>query len=39
MLAWAGTIHKCQGLTLSETVIDMTHAKGKFKPEEAYSLQ
>ena len=26
-LAWAVTIHKCQGLTLSEIVIDMTHAK------------
>ena len=35
-LAWAITIHKCQGLTLSEIVIDMTHAKGKFKPGEAY---
>ena len=35
-LAWAVTIHKCQGLTLSEIVIDMTQAKGKFKPGEAY---
>ena len=35
-LAWAVTINKCQGLTLSEIVIDMTHAKGKFKPGEAY---
>ena len=35
-LAWAVTIHKCQGLILSEIVIDMTHAKGKFKPGEAY---
>ena len=35
-LAWAVTIHKCQGLTLSEIVIDMTCAKGKFKPREAY---
>ena len=34
--AWAVTIHKCQGLKLPETVIDMTHAKGKFKPGEAY---
>ena len=33
---WAVTIHKCQGLTLSEIVIDMTHAKAKFKPGEAY---
>ena len=37
MLAWAVTIHKCQGLTLSEIVIDMTHLKGKFKPGEAYA--
>ena len=35
-LAWGVIIHKCQGLTLSEIVIDMTHAKGKFKPGEAY---
>ena len=35
-LAWAVTINKCQGLTLSEIVIDMTCAKGKFKPGEAY---
>ena len=35
-LAWAVTIHKCQGLTLPEIVIDMTPAKGKFKSEEAY---
>ena len=35
-LAWAVTIHKCQGLTLPEIVIDMTPAKGRFKPGEAY---
>ena len=35
-LAWAVTTHKCQGLTLPEIVIDMTPAKGKFKPGEAY---
>ena len=35
-LAWVVTIHKCEGLTLSEIVIDMTHAKGKFRPGEAY---
>ena len=35
-LAWAVTIHKCQGLTLPEIFIDMTPAKGKFKPREAY---
>ena len=34
--AWAVTIHKCQGLTLPEIVIDMTPAKGKFKPGQAY---
>ena len=28
-LTWAVTIHKCQGLTLSEIVIDMTPAKRK----------
>ena len=32
-LTWAVTIHKWQGLTLLK---DMTHAKGKFKPGEAY---
>ena len=35
-LTWAVTIHTCQGLTLPEIIIDMTCAKGKFKPEEAY---
>ena len=35
-LAWAVTIHKCQGLKLPEIVIDMTPAKGRFKPGEAY---
>ena len=35
-LAWAVTIHKCQGLTLPEIVIDMTPSKGKFRPGEAY---
>ena len=35
-LAWAVTIHKCQGLTLPEIVIDMTPAKGRFKPGEAF---
>ena len=36
-LPWAIIIHKCQGLTaLSEIVIDMPCAKGKFKPGEAY---
>ena len=35
-LAWAVTIHKCQGLKLPEIVIDVTCAKGKLKPGEAY---
>ena len=35
-LTWAVTIHKCQELTLSEIVIDVTCAKGKFKPGDAY---
>ena len=35
-LAWAVTIHKCQGLTLPEIVIDMTPANGKLKPGETY---
>ena len=35
-LPWFVTIHKCQGLTLSEIVIDMTPAKGKFRPGETY---
>ena len=35
-LALAVTIHKCQGLTLPEIVIDMTPAKDRFKPGEAY---
>ena len=35
-LAWAVTIQKCQGLTVPEIVIDMTAAKGKFKPGQAY---
>ena len=35
-LAWAVTIHKCKGLSMSEIVIYMTCGKGKFKPGEAY---
>ena len=35
-LAWALTIHTCQGLILPEIVIDMTSAKGRFKPGEPY---
>ena len=36
ILAGTVTIHKCQGLALPDIVIDMTRAKGKFKPGEAY---
>ena len=35
-LAWAVTIHKCQGLTLPEVVVDMSPDKGKFSPGQAY---
>ena len=35
-LAWAVMIHKCQGLTLPEIVVDMTSAKGRFKSGQTY---
>ena len=35
-LAWAVTIHKCQGLTLPEIVVDMIPTKGRFKSDQAY---
>ena len=35
-LAWAVTMHKCQGLTMPEIAVDMTPAKGKVKPGEGY---
>ena len=35
-LAWVVTIHKCQGLTLAEVVVDMTLGKGRFAPGQAY---
>ena len=35
-LAWAVTICKCQGLTLSEVVVDMTLGKSRFAPGQAY---
>ena len=34
-LAWAVTIHKCQGLALPEIVVDMTPAKGKYRSGQA----
>ena len=35
-LAWAVTIHKCQGLTLPEIVVDMSQSKERFSPGQAY---
>ena len=35
-LAWAITIHKCQGLTLPEIVVDMTPSKGHYTVGQAY---
>ena len=35
-LAWAVTIHKCQGLTLDEIVVDMSKQKGKYHQGQAY---
>ena len=36
MLAWAVTIHKCQGLTLPKIVVDMSPEKGTYQPGQAY---
>ena len=35
-LCWGVTIHKCQGLTLEEIVVDMTPTKGRYYPGQAY---
>ena len=35
-LAWAVTMHKCQGLTLQEIVVDMCPSKGQFSAGQAY---
>ena len=35
-LCWAVTIHKCQGLTLDEIVVDMSPAKGQYRAGQAY---
>ena len=35
-LCWAVTIHKCQGMTLPEIVVDMSPRKGKFRDGQAY---
>ena len=36
VLAWAITIHKCQGLTLPEIAVDMTPSKGHYTVGQAY---
>ena len=36
VLAWAITIHKCQGCTLPEIVVDMTPSKGHYSVGQAY---
>ena len=36
VLCWAITIHKCQGMTLPEIVVDMDPKKGKFNNGQAY---
>ena len=36
VLTWAITIHKCQGLTLPEMVIDMTLSKGHYSVGQVY---
>ena len=36
VLAWAITIHKCQGLTLPEIVVHMTPSKGYYSEGQAY---
>ena len=35
-LCWAVTIHKCQGMTLPQIVVDMSPNKGTFKNGQAY---
>ena len=37
-LCWAVTIHKCQGLTLPEIVVDMLPSKGTFSPGQVCSF-
>ena len=36
ILCWAVTIHKCQGMTLPEIVVDMHPKKGTFRDGQAY---
>ena len=35
-LSWAVSIHKCQGLTLEEIVVDMSRDKGAYQKGQAY---
>ena len=35
-LSWAVSIHKCQGLTLDEVVVDMSRDKGAYQKGQAY---
>ena len=35
-LSWAVSIHKCQGLTLDEIVVDMSRDKGPYQKGQAY---
>ena len=35
-LCWAVTIHKCQGMTLPEIVVDMSREKGRYREGQAY---
>ena len=36
VLAWAVTIHKVQGMTMDQIVVDMTKSKGRFTKGQAY---
>ena len=35
-LCWPVTIHKCQGMTLPEIFVDMSHRKGEFRDGQSY---
>ena len=36
LLAWAVTIHKVQGMTMDQIVVDMSPSKGRFQKGQAY---
>ena len=36
-MAWPLTIHKSQGLSLPEMVVDMAHEKGRYNKGQAYA--